>query len=106
MRLLDAKRALSMWILWCVVVLARGPLWILTNPQGIVRMCRLPSGTQFDYPWTQRKVPLGEQVDHLAYSSPSDTYVIGTSQKTGFKLPENDELHHEWRNEGLFRQVG
>ena len=50
-----------------------------------------------------RKVQLGEQVDHLAYSSPSDTYIVGTSCKTGFKLPENDELHLEWRNEGWFQ---
>lgn len=28
-------------------------------------------------------------------------YVLGTSHKTEFKLPEDDELHPEWRNEGL-----
>ena len=66
-------------------------------------MCQFPGETRFDYSWTLRKVQLGEQVDHLAYSSPSDTYVIGTSCKTGFKLPDNDELHHEWRNEGLYQ---
>lgn len=30
----------------------------------------------------------------------SDTYVLGTSSSVGFKLPDNDELHPEWRNEG------
>lgn len=45
-------------------------------------------------------MPLGEQVDHLTYSTSSDTYVLGTSHKADFRLPEDDELHPEWRNEG------
>lgn len=49
-----------------------------------------------------RPVQIGEQVEHLAYSASSKTYVLGTSRKTGFKLPDDDELHPEWRNEGLF----
>lgn len=65
-------------------------------------MCQLPQETQFDYPWTLRRVPVGEQIDHLAYSSASNTYVLGTSQATSFHLPEDDELHPEWRNEGRF----
>lgn len=47
-------------------------------------------------------VHVGEQVDHLAYSSSSRTYVLGTSRLADFKLPDDDELHPEWRNEGLF----
>lgn len=65
-------------------------------------MCQLPPETQFDYSWTLRKIPLEEQVDFLAYSSSSQTYVLGTSHHVDFKLPDNDELHPEWRNEGLF----
>ena len=65
-------------------------------------MCQLPHGTQFDYSWPLRVVHVGEQVDHLAYSSSSRTYVLGTSRPADFKLPDDDELHPEWRNEGLF----
>jgi len=44
---------------------------------------------------------LEEQVDFLTYSTASETYVLGTSSSVEFKLPENDELHPEWRDEGL-----
>ncbi|PYI19197.1 protein cft1 [Aspergillus japonicus CBS 114.51] len=64
-----------------------------------IRLCQLPRGMLFDHKWPLRKVPLGEQVDHLAYSSSSGMYVLGTCQKTEFKLPEDDELHPEWRTE-------
>lgn len=70
--------------------------------QDIIRICQLPPDTKFDYPWTLRKVPIGENVDYLTYSPSSETYVLGTSHKTEFKLPEDDELHPEWRNEGSF----
>jgi hypothetical protein len=44
---------------------------------------------------------LGEQVDYLTYSTSSETYVVGTSHNVEFILPDNDELHPEWRNEGI-----
>jgi cleavage and polyadenylation specificity factor subunit 1 len=47
-----------------------------------------------------RQVPLEEQVDFLAYSTSSETYVLGTSRLADFKLPEADDLHPEWRGEG------
>lgn len=70
--------------------------------QNVVRICQLPLETQFDYPWTLRQIPIGEQVDYLTYSPSSETYVLGTSCKADFKLPDDDELHPEWRNEGSF----
>lgn len=70
--------------------------------QDIVRISQLPPDTEFDYPWALRKVHIGENVDYLTYSPSSETYVLGTSHKAEFKLPEDDELHPEWRNEGLF----
>jgi cleavage and polyadenylation specificity factor subunit 1 len=53
-----------------------------------------------DFPWPLRRILLGEQVDHMTYATSSNTYVLGTSQKVDFKLPEDDELHTEWGNEG------
>lgn len=62
----------------------------------------MPSQTQFDYPWPLRQIPLDEQVDFLAFSTSSETYVLGTSGLADFKLPEADDLHPEWRGEGSF----
>jgi cleavage and polyadenylation specificity factor subunit 1 len=49
-----------------------------------------------------RRVPIGEQIDQLTYSSASETYVLGTCTRASFKLPDDDELHPEWRNEGWY----
>ncbi|THC92259.1 hypothetical protein EYZ11_008266 [Aspergillus tanneri] len=54
-------------------------VYILNNAQGVVRL------------W--------EQVDHLAYSASSGSYVLGSCHRMSLKLPEDDELHPEWRNE-------
>lgn len=75
--------------------------FIYSDPNGQIRACQLPSETQFDYSWPLRKVSLDEQIDHLTYSTTSDTYVVGTSHNAEFKLPDNDELHPEWRNESI-----
>ncbi|KAL4902493.1 hypothetical protein BDW74DRAFT_157890 [Aspergillus multicolor] len=64
-----------------------------------LHLARFPSGTKLGYPWAVRRVSIGEQVDKLAYTSASNTYVLGTCQRSEFKLPEDDELHPEWRNE-------
>lgn len=40
-------------------------------------------------------------MDHLAYATSSETYVLGTSHSADFKLPDDDELHPDWRNEGM-----
>ncbi|KAK2873627.1 mRNA cleavage and polyadenylation factor subunit, partial [Arthroderma sp. PD_2] len=69
------------------------------DEDNVIRMSRLPSNTRFDSTWATRKITLGEQVDGIVYSSASESYVIGTSVKEDFKLPEDDESHAEWRNE-------
>lgn len=75
--------------------------FIYVDSEHCIRACQLPADTQFDYPWTLRKIPVEEQVDYLTYSTSSNTYVLGTSSGVGFKLPENDELHPEWRMESI-----
>ncbi|CAI7651198.1 unnamed protein product [Penicillium pancosmium] len=75
--------------------------FIYTDSESVIRACQFAPETQFDHSWTTRKVPLNEQVDFLAYSTASETYVVATSVKAEFKLPENDELHPEWRSEGV-----
>ncbi|KAJ5088160.1 Cleavage/polyadenylation specificity factor A subunit C-terminal [Penicillium angulare] len=75
--------------------------FIYVDSEHTIRSCQLPPNTQLDYPWILRKIPLHEQVDFLTYATASETYVVATSSLVGFKLPENDELHSEWRNEAL-----
>ncbi|RAL07489.1 cleavage/polyadenylation factor CFT1 [Aspergillus homomorphus CBS 101889] len=73
--------------------------FVFLESNDTINLCKLPAGMLFDHEWPLQKVPLGEQVDHLTYSSSSGTYVLGTCQRATFKLPEDDELHPEWRNE-------
>ncbi|CEO58535.1 hypothetical protein PMG11_03252 [Penicillium brasilianum] len=75
--------------------------FIYVDSESNIRACQFPPNTQFDHPWTLRKIPLDEQVDYLTYSTSSETYVVGTSHNVEFMLPDNDELHPEWRNEGI-----
>ncbi|KAG2415737.1 hypothetical protein HFD88_006928 [Aspergillus terreus] len=76
-----------------------GSGFIFLDSKNVLRMCQLPRETHFDYQWPMRRIPIGEQIDHLAYSASSETYVLGTSHRAEWKLPDDDELHPEWRNE-------
>ncbi|EEP76631.1 conserved hypothetical protein [Uncinocarpus reesii 1704] len=69
------------------------------DAKNMVRMCRLPGNTRFDNAWAARKIHIGEQVDCVEYFARSETYVLGTSYHEDFKLPEDDEVHTEWRSE-------
>ncbi|KAJ0421006.1 CPSF A subunit region-domain-containing protein [Aspergillus carlsbadensis] len=69
------------------------------DSNGVVRLAKLPRETHLGHAWTMRTVPIGEQIDQLTYSSTSETYVLGTCTRASFKLPDDDELHPEWRNE-------
>ncbi|KAH2266319.1 mRNA cleavage and polyadenylation factor subunit, partial [Aspergillus fumigatus] len=73
--------------------------FIYVDSKDVLRICRFPSETLFDYTWALRKISIREQVDHLAYATSSETYVLGTSHSADFKLPDDDELHPDWRNE-------
>ncbi|KAK2798780.1 mRNA cleavage and polyadenylation factor subunit [Onygenales sp. PD_10] len=73
--------------------------FVYVDADHVVRMCRFPRNTHFDSSWAARKIGLGEQVDGVVYHSATETYALGTSQKVDFKLPEDDEVHTEWRNE-------
>ncbi|KAJ5884094.1 Protein c.t1.c1 [Penicillium subrubescens] len=75
--------------------------FIYVDSESTIRACQFSPNTLLDHPWTLRKIPLDEQVDYLTYSTSSETYVVGTSHNVEFKLPDNDELHPEWRNEGI-----
>ncbi|KMU91957.1 cleavage and polyadenylation specific protein [Coccidioides immitis H538.4] len=69
------------------------------DASNMVRMCRLPSNTRFDNSWVTRKVHVGDQIDCVEYFAHSEIYALGSSHKVDFKLPEDDEIHPEWRSE-------
>ncbi|KAL4802870.1 CPSF A subunit region-domain-containing protein [Aspergillus unguis] len=69
------------------------------DSNAVVHLAQLPQGTQLGHPLALKTIPIGEQIDQLAYTSASATYVLGTCQKSEFKLPEDNELHPEWRHE-------
>ncbi|KAL4969218.1 cleavage/polyadenylation factor CFT1 [Aspergillus stella-maris] len=71
------------------------------DSEGYVRLARIPNGTKLGSPWALTRVPIGEQIDQLAYSFTSNTYVLGTCHRSAFKLPDDDELHPEWRSEDI-----
>jgi hypothetical protein len=47
----------------------------------------------------------GEEINAFDCHAASDRYVLGTSKKIHFKLPEDSVLHPEWSEEGSFKLV-
>ncbi|OJJ46311.1 hypothetical protein ASPZODRAFT_133341 [Penicilliopsis zonata CBS 506.65] len=73
--------------------------FVYVDSEHAVQISHLPLETHFNYSWTIRRVPLKEQVDYVTYSSSSEKYVLGTSMREEFRLPDDDELHPEWGGE-------
>jgi cleavage and polyadenylation specificity factor subunit 1 len=74
--------------------------FIAVDLSGAVRISQLKPNTRYgDTGWPTRKIPLGIEVQCVSYFPPRDLYVVGTREKTTFKLPE-DENHREWSSEG------
>ena len=43
----------------------------------------------------------GDRIRAFDYHGPKDRFIIGSSRKMNFKLPD-DELHPEWQDESKF----
>lgn len=69
--------------------------------KGIVRIGRLPKDLNIDLPWTLRRVSIGERIDSLVYSPSDNLYVLGINKNLDFKLPDDSEIHPEWREEKI-----
>ncbi|KAJ9669033.1 mRNA cleavage and polyadenylation factor subunit [Coniosporium apollinis] len=71
------------------------------DADNILRVAQLPSGFRFgDIGWATRKINVGQEVHALCFHPPKRMYVLGTSGKAEFKLPE-DDYHHEWSQEDI-----
>lgn len=66
--------------------------------QGNVSIARLPHDADYSTGWVMQQVFSGEHIESFDYHERNDRYVLGTSQRVDFKLPE-DELHYEWAAE-------
>ena len=71
--------------------------------QGMVQSAILPENNQYSTGWATRKITLGEDISVFDFHERTGFYIIGTSRKIDFKLPD-DDLHYEWGTEGDFQQ--
>ncbi|KAI9706218.1 MAG: hypothetical protein M1812_008248 [Candelaria pacifica] len=76
--------------------------WAYVDIEGIVRFAQLPEETNTtETGWATRKITLGEDVHALSYHLTMDCYIVATSERVDWKLPEDDEHHDEWKYEDL-----
>ena len=50
-------------------------------------------------PWVVSKKCLGSEVSNLSFFPRTGTYVLASTQRVGFQLPQDDEWHPEWQEE-------
>ncbi|SLM34071.1 Cleavage/polyadenylation specificity factor, A subunit, C-terminal [Lasallia pustulata] len=74
--------------------------FVYVDSGGTVYTSQLPPDRHYETGWVTYKSLLGEEVQSLDYHDRMDCYVLGTSQKLDFQLPE-DEFHYEWSNEDI-----
>ena len=61
---------------------------------------RLSDDDDYSTGWVTRRVYRGEDIQAFDYHGTTDRYILGTSHKVDFKLPE-DETHYEWAAESM-----
>lgn len=76
--------------------------FIYANVNGIARVAQLPENTDFaQLGVSLQKVPLNEDIHGLAYHPPMQCYVAGTSARTDFELPKDDDHKRDWQREEI-----
>jgi len=76
--------------------------FIYADADGIARVSQLPLSTNFaELGLSLRKVELGQEVHAVTYHPPMECYVVGTSTRTDFELPKDDDHHREWAREDI-----
>ena len=64
-----------------------------------VTTAQLPVESQYSTGWVTRRIAIGEQVESVDYHTRTDSYVIGTSKHTSYKLSPDEA----WAPEGTYR---
>ncbi|KAF8865332.1 hypothetical protein BDZ45DRAFT_612500 [Acephala macrosclerotiorum] len=76
--------------------------FIYADVEGIARVAQLPPASNFaELGVTLRKVDIGEDVHTIAYHPGMQCYAVGTSTRTQFELPKDDDHHREWAKEDI-----
>lgn len=76
--------------------------FIYADVNGIARVAQLPENTDFaQLGVSLQKVPLNENIHALAYHPPMECYVAGTSTRTDFELPKDDDHKRDWQREEI-----
>ncbi|KAK0391689.1 hypothetical protein NLU13_1188 [Sarocladium strictum] len=83
--------------------------FIYADSSGIARVTQLPSSYTSspanpatnitDLGISVQKVPLGVDVEYIAFHEPTTTYIAGCSHQEPFTLPRDDDYHKEWARE-------
>lgn len=76
--------------------------FIYADSEGFARVTQLPTDTNItDLGISVRKVPMGCDVEYVAYHEPTGCYIAGCSTREPFELPRDDDYHKEWARETL-----
>ncbi|EPE24656.1 hypothetical protein GLAREA_08509 [Glarea lozoyensis ATCC 20868] len=76
--------------------------FIYADNKGITRVAQLPDNTNLtELGVAVQKVSLNEEIHALAYHPLMSCYVVGTSTRTEFELPKDDDHRREMKNEDV-----
>lgn len=50
--------------------------------------------------WAVNRIPLDEGIENMVYHAETSSYIVSTSRRVDFVLPE-DDWHPEWAEEGM-----
>jgi len=67
--------------------------------QGLINVSKLKANTDYGTTgWTVQRLEVKENVESVCFHADSNSFVVATSSKTNFFLPE-DDWHPEWAEE-------
>jgi len=70
--------------------------------QGLINVSKLDPKVDYGTTgWAVRRVHLKENIENVCFHADSNSFVVATSNKTNFFLPE-DDWHPEWAEESEF----
>lgn len=77
----------------------------LMTEQGTVSTATLPDHSHFAQTgWAVRTLPVGRDVDGIAYHASSGLYVFGVNDAVEFQIPQ-DDLHRDWPSDGGLKEL-
>ncbi len=76
--------------------------FIYADTEGVARVSQLRPDTNFaELGVSLRKVDLHEDIHAITYHPPMHCYVVGTSSRVDFELPNDIDYHREWAQEDI-----